>query len=114
MQISSHHTIIPAQPGYYIVEPVHGDGIEELAKIPIVAWAVTYNYQPKEEDVKFLHAQPVTYDGTSHGGDASRLAILGPDGRVEEPFFSTWDSAEDYLNHLRKADDYKRMQATDL
>lgn len=114
-QITNHHSVIPALPGYYVLDAVHGDaGIEELVKIPIVAWAITYNYVPREEDVKFLHAQPVTYEGASHGSHAQRMAILSPDGTVDEPFFSTWDSVEAYLTHLRKADEHKRMQADDL
>lgn len=113
--ITNHHSVIPALPGYYVLDAVHGDaGIEELVKIPIVAWAITYNYVPKEEDVKFLHAQPVTYDGASHGSHAQRMAILSPEGTVDEPFFCTWESVDEYLNHLRKTDEYKRMQASDL
>ena len=114
-KITNHHSVIPALPGYYMIEAIHGDaGIDKLAKIPIVAWVVTYDYWGKEEDIKFPHAQPVTYEGASHGNNDNRIAILGPDGTVDEPFCCTWESEEEYLSHLRKADEYKRMQASDL
>ena len=44
-------TIIPAQPGFFILTPIaseHSRVYSEVLQTPVVAWAVTVRYQPNE------------------------------------------------------------------
>jgi hypothetical protein len=108
-KITNHHSVIPALPGYYVLETFFGESDRlELAKIPIVAWVITYDYWGKEEDIKFPHAQPVTYEGASHGSHGRRVAILSPDGTVDEPFCCTWETADRYLESVRNTNERKQ------
>lgn len=108
---TSHSAVIAAQPGYYVLEPIeNGAGIEALARVPIVAWVVSYEADSGE--ITFPHALYVTYEGASCAKE-QRGAILNPNGTVDEPFFTTWDNEEDYLNHLRQAYE-QRARAKDL
>lgn len=111
--ITNHQQVVPAQPGYYILEPLYDDNgmLRELARIPIVAWIVTYNFVKNDESIKFPHAEPVTYEGFSHGSWRKNYAILSPYGTVEEPFDCAWDTLEDYFNYLRRKHERKNYNA---
>ena len=90
------HTVIPAQPGYYLLTKVHDENnLFSVHKSPIVAWIITYQHK-YNEFVYYPDAVPVSYDA-EYGGP---LYILEPNGQVVSPADESWDTLEDFVAEL--------------
>jgi len=96
--------VIPAQPGYYIVQKLDFEkGEFELAKIPIVAWVVTYQRDEDDDVVRHPFAIPVTFEGATYSRDPMKgLIIMDADGTLHDPFYGWWGSLEVYEQYLRE------------
>jgi len=87
------------------------DGKLEFAKIPIIAWVVSYQDGGKDHYIEWPFAVPVTFEGTAHAQDPlNGLIVLDPDGAVHEPFFGYWESFEEYKQHAREKHEHKRQK----
>lgn len=73
MTDSETTTIIPAEPGYQVIELMEGGG---LFKTPIIAWRIDVCV---DRDMTFVYTKPVTIESDEE--DAGR-PVLAPDGRV--------------------------------
>lgn len=94
---AAQETVIPASPGYFLLSiPPAADIVDELWEAgdlcfrdPIVGW-------------RGKDAVPVTVDGFDDSESA--YAVLCPDGRVIQPYNSTFDSIADFeADLLRRA-----------
>lgn len=57
------NTVVPALPGFYVVEPVYGDnGPDGLVRESIVAWIIVYDFDKDDGAVGTQIALPVTCD----------------------------------------------------
>jgi hypothetical protein len=82
-----HPTIIPAQPGYFVITKEHG-GTGHWPD-PILAWAV------RDTPAGAVYVNPITLDD---GERDDPCAILRPDGRVSQGLGeSVWDTLADWL-----------------
>ena len=86
--------VIPANPGFYVLENYHhekGDPppkASDLFLSPIVAWSIErYSFSENH------HTVPVT----THGRDENYLAIVCPNGEVDD-FNGTWKCLQDFLD----------------
>jgi hypothetical protein len=74
------HTVVPALPGFYVIEPVIGDsGPDAIVRECIVAWLVTYVFDEDDGELRTQIALPVTYDCAPWDED---YAIETPEGYV--------------------------------
>lgn len=79
-------TIIPAQPGYFVVTKSLGGG---YWPDPVLAWSI------REFHAGLVCAFPVTLDG----GTQDECAVLRPDGRVSLGTGErVWDTLADWLS----------------
>ena len=69
-------TIIPAQPGYYILDTIEGDNREPLEfwRVPIIAWRI------HSRSLNGFEYSEIQYPIGDE--DITELAILRPDGTV--------------------------------
>jgi len=104
--------VIPAQPGYYIVQILdYEDGKLEFAKIPIVAWVVTYQREEEDDVVQHPFATPVTFEGATYSRDPMKgLIIMDADGMLHDPFYGWWDSIESYEQYAREKHERERQK----
>jgi hypothetical protein len=82
--MSSIDALMPATPGTYVLVPRLNDDHFEAVQVNVVGWAATSE-----------GLAPVTVAGVNHGQDAP-LAVLQPDGRVEEPDGQIFPSRDEW------------------
>jgi hypothetical protein len=83
--------IIPAQPGWKIVEPgKNAKGRDRLCAEDIIAWAVVF------ED---CGVEPITCDGPVRDRE---YVLLEPGGQVVLPGVARWDNLDEFRAHLTR------------
>jgi hypothetical protein len=93
------HSIIPAQPGWYVAvyAPRDNQGDECLVLDHIVAWDVE---RIQEGDATYRRADPITLDCTMEY-DINVWAIKTPDGKFVQPTRMTYDTEGEAITALR-------------
>jgi hypothetical protein len=95
-------SIIPAAPGWFVIEHCNGG----LAEEPVIAWIITAHCD--EDTVRHSEARPVTAD---YATNEIWLVIKRPDGRYiadgGERFF---DSVAELLEYFRERENKARAQ----
>lgn len=104
--MNEYSAVVPAQPGWYVCDPTHGDdGISGLSESAVVAWIITYTREnlgvggAKTIPVPDL-ATPVTADGL--GGDQNPLILKRPDGTYTDPYNRDYTNEGEVVADLRK------------
>lgn len=88
-------TIVPANPGFYIVETSYGDdGPTALADVPVIAWSL--HLEVLDNDEEFTKVTPIT----SQVSTDDRTPILSPNGVVTDGS-DIWESVESYGCYLK-------------
>lgn len=82
--MSSIDVLIPSTPGTYVLVPRLNADQFETAQVNVLGWAATSQ-----------GLTPVTVAGLNHGQDTA-LAVLQPDGRVEEPDGQIFPSQDEW------------------
>jgi hypothetical protein len=96
-------TIIPAEPGFFVVEKVHGDDgeIESLDYMPVLAWAITVEVlEDRGGDMEHKPGLPIpiTVDGAEEGA----AAIRAPSGRISVAMENDFDDEASALEYLKQ------------
>lgn len=85
--------VIPAQPGYFVLEPVWGDDTRapvEWSQDPVIAWRV-------ESDGPTTNwLIPIGIENSNYENNA----VLCPDGQVRA-FDRSWESTEQWFDYMR-------------
>lgn len=83
--------IIPAQPGYFVVDVANDSG--EIYQRPVIAWCVEVHQNAAGDGGEELWttARPIGVE--SFGGD---VRILQPNGAVVVPESQEWESLEEF------------------
>jgi hypothetical protein len=82
--------IVPAQPGWKIVEPGEdAQGFERFYTGDIVAWAILQNCE----------VEPLTCDGPQRDRE---YVMLEPGGQVVLPGVEKWDNLDEFRAHLTR------------
>lgn len=91
--------VVPAQPGYFILTPLHelSGGIKEAHRHPVVAFAIDADGC----------THPITLDYIEDHGDPS---ILTPDGAVHS-YSNTWEDEAQWLEEARAVDEHHKSPA---
>ncbi|HEY1878486.1 MAG TPA: hypothetical protein VGG68_00990 [Caulobacteraceae bacterium] len=87
-------TIIPAQPGTFLMHSWVKDGVFDSLRIPVIAWAFDC----------FLRPSPITLDGVNDGiseGYTSNLVILFPSGHIIGPVDQHWSCEADWAKERK-------------
>lgn len=99
----TRHHVIAAQPGWFVVEPVHeGDSITGLSKCPVVAWVVEVHFEGEDFDTGI--ASPVTADEWSDG----EPILQRPDGRYVEACSGEYETDAEAIARFKEREDFKR------
>jgi len=89
--------IVPAAPGFFVVEPVYSDFADgepkESQQSPVIAWRI---FNGKTEAVT------VENNFGTHG-------ILQPDGTVVEPDETTFETLAAWMTEIRRRESQKRQ-----
>ncbi len=104
--------IIPAQTGWYFLEPY--TEFESYFKHPIIAWRIETKPTAQARGGPEFESDgfPVPVFGTVC--NAEDAFILRPDGSVEEPYKGTWDSVESWWEEIQNTKSAgKRTASTD-
>lgn len=89
-------TVVPAQPGYRLIFGEFGGTDFHLGDCEVIAWRVeTFTTHDNEE----LRSSVTPLDPS---GDSSALAVLTPNGRVDEFCAATYESYEAFLAAKRQ------------
>lgn len=92
-------TIIKADPGWYLLEPVEGDqcDVVDLCPEPIIAWAVVSKTDLDGD--RYFNTDPVTLEGGPPDDDP---IIQAPDGRISAPNVCQFESQKKAIEHLNE------------
>ena len=96
--------VIPALPGWLLVQ-VFGDPIIKLFKQPIVAWAVTTDWNSHGEP--FSWAEPVCVESLGE-----EWVIQTPDGQFIDPENCFWDDEASVVEYFTER--LKQRKARDV
>lgn len=98
--------VVPAQPGFNLVIPVHDHGkIVDLSREPILAWGLeirTYQLHDGSQHSSSTMT-PVTLGG--HCDVDGFWAVEYPDGRCDVPYAEIFDTAGELLKFLQEEQD---------
>ena len=96
--------VIPAQPGYFQLEPIYRDDrtVSELWENSIIAWRVTTEVKSERQrkagqGETWSSVEAVTVNGVDDNDD---YAILLPNGNIELPFVQSFTSRDEYVKYL--------------
>lgn len=85
--------IIPAQPGWFVVD-IFDDKDQtwgaEIWKQPVIAWAILE--LPPVKDMPWLWGHPVCVESVNE-----EYFLLSPDGQVTDPESGSWDTVGDFI-----------------
>ena len=96
--------VIPAQPGWYVVQALLDDEAPEIWRTPIIAWQMlTHNGMSSLSPLSF----EMIYEDEVNG-----LFIMSPDGRIYEPEDASYDDATDFLASMVRKRDEQRTEST--
>jgi hypothetical protein len=91
-------SIIPATPGWFVIEHCSGEVPDCLAEEPVIAWIVTAHC---DGDAVCSEARPVTADYATN--ELSWLVLKRPDGRYIADGGERWfGSAAELLEYFRE------------
>jgi hypothetical protein len=95
----NHHTIIPAQPGWFLVLFMPGEGTDDPDSVrldPIIAWDIPPDRGKKDR------CMPLSVSGNpDYYWCAYPWAIKRPDGSFETEFGDDLKTEQDLMVHLR-------------
>ncbi len=110
-------TVIPAQPGFAVVEPVYGDDndIVSLSFSPILAWAIAVTSEKDlggDIEVKPDFPVPITIEGGQNFNSSVEWAIARPDGKISFVMEGDYETKEEVLKDFqRRHEDAKAEKA---
>ena len=82
MKLKTHHTTIPATPGWYRCSPIcEGDEVVDIYEMPVIAWVITIKELDGSECL--IHTQSVVAGEVP--STRGRDYLRGPGGRYIDP-----------------------------
>jgi hypothetical protein len=102
-------SIIPAAPGWFVIEHCSGGEVPDcLAEEPVIAWIVTAHCDG--DTIPSSEARPVTADYATN--EMSWLVLKRPDGRYVVDGGERWfGSAAELLEYFRERKNAQRIAA---
>lgn len=100
--------VVPAQPGFNRITPVHGDGFDviDICRSPVVGWCVEVRVFLYRDGFQHTESTTVPITAGTNCGLYDDWALEHPDGRCYLPFVSPRDrmleSAAELLRHWQK------------
>ncbi len=104
MKDTIRHCVIPAAPGWFVLQPIRGDDnvTREFFYEPVIAWAIEQGALLSDPDSVWTHIDPVTIQGNDDNAILRR-----PDGTyamAQEADFETEQEVMEYINKNRRHD----------
>lgn len=97
------NTVIPAQPGWMLIEPVlDGCTVKSVAYSPVIAWAISCGYGDDGMGPLLHFTTPVTTDGNS---GTETIILRSPTGEMEETGNMTFNSEVEVIARLQEVCD---------